>query len=305
MAVIAITGASGLIGSALAKRLRVAGDTVRPFVRRAARDPLEISWDPARGRLDATALRGVDAVVHLAGESIATRWTDGRKRRIRESRVVGTSLLANALAQLDTPPRVLVSASAVGYYGDRGDELLDESSGAGTGFLAAVCVDWEAATQPAAARGIRVVHLRNGIVLARDGGALSKMLLPFRLGLGGPVGSGRQWLSWIALADVVEIIRLAIGDDRIAGPVNTVSPNPVSNADFARALGRVLHRPALLSAPAAVLRLALGAEMANETLLASQRVVPRKLASVGYVFRAPTIDGALASIIRPAPSTGR
>jgi uncharacterized protein (TIGR01777 family) len=294
MAAIAVSGASGFVGSALVERLRTDRHVVRTLVRRPARTPGEISWDPAGGRIDAGSFEGIDAVVHLAGETLAQRWTADRMRRIRESRVAGTSLLAGALAGLAAPPAVLISASAIGYYGERGDEILDETSpaGAADNFLASVCRDWEAATGPAAERGIRVVMLRNGIVLGR-GGVLAKMLPAFRLGLGGRLGDGRQWLSWIALADLVGIIAWLVSRSDLSGPVNAVSPNPVTNAEFTRTLGLVLHRPAVLPVPAAALRLALGRQMADETVLASQRVRPRRLLDAGYEFSLPTLEASL------------
>lgn len=276
--------------------LAAAGWAPRLLVR-AQPAPGEVSWDPTAGSLDTAALEGVAAAVHLAGEPIAEgRWNDAKKLRIQRSRTRGTRLLAEALARLPTPPEVLVSASAVGIYGDRGDELLDEDSPLGSGFLAEVGKAWEAATAPAAGAGIRVVHLRMGIVLARHGGALAKMLPAFRLGGGGPLGSGRQWMSWIALEDAVSAILESLGNSRIHGPVNAVAPEPVRNTDFAGTLGRVLNRPALLPVPAFGLRLLFG-EMADEALLASQRVVPSRLRAHGFTFRHPTLEPALRTIL--------
>ena len=293
-----MTGASGLLGSALIPALQAAGWTPRALVRRAAR-PGEVRWDPAAGLLDPGALAGVTAAVHLAGESIASgRWTAESKRRIRDSRVLGTRLLAESLARLPTPPQVLVSASAVGIYGDRGDELLDEDSPLGGDFLAQVGKEWEAATAPAADAGTRVVHLRFGIILARDGGALPRMVRPFLLGAGGPIASGRQWMSWIALEDAVRAVLEALGNGAARGPVNAVAPEPVRNADFAASLGAVLHRPAVIPVPAFALRLLFG-EMADAALLSSQRVLPARLTSLGFRFRHPALTEALQAILAP------
>jgi uncharacterized protein (TIGR01777 family) len=256
------------------------------------RRPEDVLWDPAGGRLDARAIDGMDAVVHLAGEPIAQRWTAAAKRRIRDSRIRGTDLLATTIAALPRPPRVMVSGSAMGIYGDRGDEVLDEASPLGTGFLADVAREWEAATFPAARAGIRVVHIRTGLVLSPRGGALGKLLLPFRAGVGGRVGSGRQWVSWIALGDTIGAIRHAMSAEALFGPVNLAAPNAVTNAEFAATLGKVLRRPAIFPVPALVMRLAFG-EMAASTLLASQRMRPRRLAESGYVFRHPLLEGAL------------
>lgn len=295
---IAITGASGFVGRALARALTAAGHDVRAVVRRRPAGARDIAWDPARGEIDRAALDGLDAVVHLAGATIAQRWTAAHRRSIRDSRVEGTRLLATALAALSTPPRVLVSASAIGIYGDdRGDERLDETSPLGTGFLADVGREWESNAAPAAARGIRVVHPRFGIILGADGGALAKMLPPFRLGLGGRLGSGRQWMSWIALPDAVRALRWLIETDSLAGPVNVVAPHAVRNADFTGALGRVLHRPAVAVVPALALDIAFGA-MGRGTVLASQRVVPRRLAESGFVWEHPELEPALRSILR-------
>jgi hypothetical protein len=259
--------------------------------------PGEVFWDPTRGRIDVAGLEGVDAVVHLAGESIAAgRWTAERKRRIRASRVDGTRLLAGALGQLTRKPAVLVSASAIGIYGDRNDEELDEGSAPGSGFLADVGRDWEAATETAAAAGIRVVLARMGIVLAREGGALGKMLPPFRLGLGGPLGRGSQWMSWITREDAVAAILATLERPGLAGPVNTVAPAPVTNAEFTRLLAAAVSRPALFPVPALALELLFG-EMAREALLASQRVVPRKLLAAGFRFADPVLGPALRRVV--------
>ncbi len=297
---VAVTGGTGLVGSALVAALRAAGHRVDVVSRRLPRPgTTDIQWDPAGGRLDPRALEGVDAVVHLAGQSIAAgRWTAAAKARIRDSRVGGTRLVADALATLDRPPRVLVSVSAVGYYGDRGDERLTEASSPGAGFLADVARAWEAAADPARAAGVRVVHPRLGLVLAGQGGALPRMALPFRLGLGGVIGSGQQYWSWIALADVVRVIELALALESLAGPVNAVAPAPVTNREFTGVLGRVLARPTLLPLPAAAVRLLMG-EMGQALLLGSARVLPRRLEHAGFGFRHPDLEGALRAALGP------
>jgi len=290
-----ISGSTGLIGSALAASLRGAGVETAGLVRSGpAATGADVRWDPSAGVIDAGALAGFGAVVHLAGESISGRWTRAKKARIADSRAQGTQTLCKALAALDAParPAVLVSASAVGYYGDRGDELLAEDAGPGDMFLSGVCRDWEAATAPAAEAGIRVACARFGVVLSARGGALLKMLTPFRMGIGGRIGSGRQYVSWIALADAVAALRWILDHAALAGPVNVASPNPVTNAALAAALGRALHRPALLPTPAFAVRLALG-QMADELLLASTRVVPAKLLGSGFNFRCPNLPEAL------------
>ena len=290
-----ISGSTGLIGSALAASLRGAGVETAGLVRSGpAATGVDVRWDPSAGVIDAGALAGFGAVVHLAGESISGRWTRAKKARIADSRAQGTQTLCKALAALDAParPAVLVSASAVGYYGDRGDELLAEDAGPGDMFLSGVCRDWEAATAPAAEAGIRVACARFGVVLSARGGALRSMLTPFRMGIGGRIGSGRQYVSWIALADAVAAIRWILDHAALAGPVNVASPNPVTNAALAAALGRALHRPALLPTPAFAVRLALG-QMADELLLASTRVVPAKLLGSGFNFRCPNLPEAL------------
>jgi uncharacterized protein (TIGR01777 family) len=294
---IAITGASGLIGTALQERLRADGHEVVPIVRREG-VPASIFWDPARGRLDPRDLEGLDAVVHLAGESIGDRrWNAEHKRRVLESRRAGTTLLCEALAATSRRPAVLVSGSAVGFYGDRGDEVLTEQSAPGRGFLTEIVTTWEGATAPAEAAGIRVAHLRTGIVLDRDGGALPKMALPFKLLLGGRLGSGRQWMSWIHLDDEVGAIRFLLEHD-VRGPVNATAPTPVTNAVFAKELGRALHRPAVVPVPAFGPRLLLGREMADSLLFISQRALPEVLVSNGFRFEHPDLDEALASIYR-------
>jgi uncharacterized protein (TIGR01777 family) len=304
---VAVTGATGLVGSALVPVLRAAGHRVDRVSRRPpASGSTDVQWDPARGRLDPRALEGVDAVVHLAGESIAAaRWSPAVKARIRRSRVDGTRLLAGALARLARRPRVLVSASAVGYYGDRGDAILTEESAPGAGFLPEVCRAWEAAADPARAAGLRVVHPRLGVVLAGQGGALPRMALPFRLGVGGVIGSGRQYWSWIGLADVIRIFELALEQEALVGPVNAVAPAPVTNRELTRALGRVLGRPTLVPLPGAAVRLLLG-EMGQTLLLDSARVLPRRLEEASFRFRHPDVDGALrAALSRETGAGGR
>ncbi|OLC56747.1 MAG: TIGR01777 family protein [Candidatus Rokubacteria bacterium 13_1_40CM_4_69_39] len=294
---VAVTGASGLVGSALVTGLTSAGHRVVRVVRGAGAASVAgqrlARWDPESGALEPSALAGADAVVHLAGESVAGgRWTEAKKRRIRSTRVDVTRRLAEALPRLERPPRLLVSASAVGYYGDRGSEILREDSSPGPGFLAEVCREWEAATDPAARAGIRVVRLRIGMVLSRRGGALGAMLTPFRLGAGGPVGSGVQWVSWIAIDDLVGAILHALATESLAGPVNAVAPEPVTNRELARTLGRVLRRPALLPLPAVAARLLFG-QMADELLLASARVEPARLRATGFTFRHARLEDAL------------
>lgn len=295
-----VTGSSGLIGSALLPFLTTGGHEVVRLVRAAPRSDAEILWDPAEGRIDARSLEGLDAAVHLAGENISSgRWTATRKARIRSSRVDGTRLLASTLAGLDRPPRAFVSASAIGYYGDRGDEELDEQSAPGAGFLAAVCKEWEEAVRPAADAGTRVVRLRFGVILSPSGGALQKMLPPFRLGLGGVIGNGRQYMSWLALDDAVGIVHHALIDGSLSGAVNAVAPHPLTNRDFTKILGRVLSRPTLFPVPAFAARLTFG-EMADELLLASTRVVPRKLEESNYRFRFAELEPALRHLLGKA-----
>lgn len=290
---IAITGASGLIGRALLARLRLNGKRVRRLVRAPdPKSPDDIVWDPMGGSLDPRLLEGAEAVVHLAGEPIAQRWTGARRDAIRDSRVRGTSLLARAIAALDRKPNAFLSGSAVGYYGDRGDDAVDEESASGTDFLAGVAREWEAATDAARSAGVRVVLLRTGIVLSPHGGALERLLPPFRLGVGGPIGTGRQWMSWIALEDHVRAMEHALATVGLHGPVNLVAPNPVTNAEFAATLGRVLSRPALVPVPALALELAYG-EMARATILAGQRVLPKALLRTEFQFAHPTLDQAL------------
>lgn len=293
---IAVSGSGGLVGSALLPFLTTGGHRVTRLVRKAAAGD-DVAWDIAQGVKDLSRLEGVDAVVHLAGENIAAgRWTAARKEEIRRSRVEGTRRLCESLARLSRRPKALVSASAVGFYGNRGDETLDEDSAPGSDFLAQVCREWEAATDPASRAGIRLVHLRFGVILSPAGGALKKMLLPFKLGAGGRIGSGEQFMSWIAIDDAVGAIHHVIVTESLQGPVNGVAPTPVSNAEFTRTLARVLSRPAIAPMPAFAARLAFG-EMADSLLLASQRVMPKRLQSAGYRFRYPELEGALRHLL--------
>ncbi len=292
-----VSGSSGLVGSALVPFLSLGGNDVVRLVRRAPRDEREIEWDPERGVRDAARLEGLDAVVHLAGENIAAgRWTEERMRRIRESRVLGTKTLCEALAHCRERPGVLVSASAIGFYGDRGTELLTEVSASGAGFLADVCRAWEGATGIAADAGIRVVNARSGMVLSKAGGALRRMLVPFSLGLGGRIGSGFQFVSWIALDDLRDALVHALQTSALSGPVNMVAPNPVTNREFTRALAHVLQRPAIFPLPAFAARVLLG-KMADELLLASQRVLPERLRETGFRFTYPELEGALRHVL--------
>jgi len=292
-----VTGSSGLIGQALLSFLAADGHKVvrlvRPHSRARGRN---IEWDPEAGNLQTEDLEDFDAIVHLAGETIAGRWTPQKKQRILDSRVKSTQLLCGSLAQVRDRPLVLVSASAVGYYGNRGNELLTEESPPGSMFLSKVARAWEAATEPAKRNGIRVVNLRLGFVLGKAGGGLPAMLLPFKLGIGGRVGSGRQYLSWIAIDDVVGAISHAIMSDELRGPVNVVSPNPVTNREFTKALGRVLWRPTIFPLPVFAAHMVLG-EMADELLLASARVEPARLAASGYEFRFPELKPALRHVL--------
>lgn len=294
-----ISGATGLIGTALAARVARGGHEVVPLVRRPVR-PGEraIRWDPVTATIDRAALEGCDVVIQLAGESVLGYWTAAKKRRIRESRVAGTRLVSEAVAGLARRPRVLLAASAVGYYGDRGAEELTEESAPGSDFLAQVARDWEAATAPAARAGVRVVNLRFGIVLSASGGALAKMLPAFRLGLGGPIGRGAQYFSWVALDDVLGAMLHALATASLAGPVNVTAPHPVTNLAFARALGRALGRPAVLPLPPLVLRLAFGAEAAA-TMRSSQRVLPARLLASGFQFQFAKLEPALRHLLAP------
>ncbi len=292
-----VSGSSGLIGGALLARLTGKGLDVNTLVRRPAVNGRDVRWDPAARSLQGGDLEGFDAVVHLAGESIAEgRWTDAKMRRIRDSRVEGTRFLCEKLASLARKPKVLVCASAIGFYGDRSDEALDERDAPGPGFLAGVCKEWEDACEPARAAGIRVVNLRIGVVLSKDGGALAKMLVPFQLGLAGKIGNGRQWMSWIELEDVVSAIHHALVTDSLEGPVNAVSSRPVTNTEYTKTLGRVLSRPTIFPLPAPAARLAFG-KMADELLLASTRVEPKALLATGFEFRHADLEGALRAAL--------
>lgn len=291
-----ISGSAGLIGSELVSFLSQQGDQVVRLVRRT---PIsgEIQWDPIAGTIEANKLEGFDALIHLAGDPIAAgRWTPQKKARIRDSRVIGTQLLAESLARLTRPPKVFVCASAIGYYGNRGDEILTEESSPGSGFLGKVGQEWEKATEPAIQKGIRVVNLRFGIVMSPKGGALKLMLPPFRMGAGGVLGNGRQIMSWVALDDVVGAIQFALTHDSLQGPVNVVAPQPVANLQFTKTLGKVLKRPTLFPVPAFAVRLLFG-EMADEALLASARVAPMKLKAAGFSFRHPELEGALRAML--------
>lgn len=289
---IAITGASGLIGSALIPALEARGDEITRVVRTTPKAG-EIEWHPNRDGVNLSSFEGFDGIINFAGENIAAgRWTDEQKRKIRDSRVNGTHLLSEAIAKLNHKPRVFICASATGIYGDRGDELLDEQSESGGGFLAGVCREWERATEPASKAGVRVVNLRFGPILARQGGMLAKLLTPFKMGMGGKVGSGKQYISWVSLDDAVRATTFAIDDPSVHGPLNVVSPNPVTNEEFTKSLGHVLNRPTALAMPAFAARLAFG-EMADEMLLVSQRVAPKKLSAEGFQFEHPGIEGAL------------
>ena len=294
-----VTGSHGLIGGAVAASLEGDGHHVTRLVRGLPDQAAgEAGWDPREGTADAAALEGHDAVVHLAGAGIGDkRWTATRKQEVLSSRVDGTALLARTLAGLAGRPRVLVSGSAVGYYGDRGDDELTEDSGPGTGFLADLVRQWEAATKPAEDAGIRVAHVRTGIVQAGTGGAVDRLLLPFKLGFGGRWGSGRQWLSWVHVDDEVGAIRHLIDTDAAAGPFNVTSPNPVTVAEYADALGRALHRPTLLPTPTFALNAILGGELVREMLLGGQKVLPARLQAGGYTFRHPDLDEALADVL--------
>ena len=290
-----ISGATGLIGSALIPELEAGGHTVTRLSRSQS-GANTIRWDPSAGTIDGD-LEGTDAVVHLAGESIAQgRWNPEKKRRILDSRVQGTRLLAESIAALPDPPKVMVSTSAVGYYGDRGDEVLTEESAPGTDFLAGVCREWEAAAEPALQAGIRVVYPRLGIVLSPQGGALGTTLPIFKFGGGGKIGSGNQWWSWVALDDVVGSIVHALTDESVEGPVNVGSPNPMTNAEYTKVLGKVLGRPTVLPLPAPAARVMLG-EVADALLLASQRMEPARLKDTGYAFRYPQLEGALRHLL--------
>ena len=302
---ILISGSTGFLGTSLIETLTREGHTIARLVRPESEkrnstggDAQAVRWDPVAGQFDAAAAEGADALVHLAGASIADgRWTDARKNLLRSSRIDATRHLIEALSKLRKPPRAIVAASAIGYYGSRGDETLTETSAPGNDFLATTCREWEAETARGAQFGARVVSLRFGIILAAHGGALPRMALPFKLGAGGKLGSGRQWMSWLTLGEAVRIIQFALANESFAGPVNAVTPNPVRNGEFTRVLAKTLHRPAIFPAPPFVLRLALG-EMADALLLSSQRVLPSRLTDSGYLFLQPDLASALADVFR-------
>ncbi|MFF2098480.1 TIGR01777 family oxidoreductase [Streptomyces sp. NPDC058202] len=293
---IAIAGASGLIGSELARSLRADGHEVVRLVRHAPRSRDEVRWDPQRQRIDAAGLLGCAAVVNLAGAGVAARpWTEAYKKQIRDSRVLGTATLAEAVASLDEPPRVFVNGSAIGFYGDTGSRAVDESAPPGDGFLSSVCVEWEEATAPAQEAGVRTVLPRTGLVVSRAGGAWAKLFPLFKAGLGGRLGDGRQYWSFIALHDEVAAIRHLLDTESVSGPVNLTAPDPLTNREITEAMGRVLHRPTLLATPAPLMRLALG-EMSGE-ILGSQRVLPTRLLESGFTFAFPSIDGTLRAAL--------
>jgi uncharacterized protein (TIGR01777 family) len=295
---VAVTGSHGFIGSALLPALTRAGHRPVRIVRGRGAGDDALSWDPEAGTIDAGGFEGIGGVVHLAGAGIGDkRWTDARKRLILESRTKGTSLLARTLAGLTRPPSALVSASAIGYYGDRGDEPIDEQSTPGNDFVARVCVQWEAATAPAADAGIRVARVRSGIVLGREGGVLPRLLLPFRLGLGGRIASGRQYMSWISIDDEVRAILHALTQDGVAGPVNLTGPAPVTNDEFTKTLGRVVRRPTVIPTPLLPLRARYGSELVQHLLVEGQRVLPKRLEATGYAFEHSTLEDALRAVV--------
>ncbi|MFQ5649509.1 MAG: TIGR01777 family oxidoreductase [bacterium] len=292
-----ITGASGLIGSALEPFLRKAGHDVNRLVRhKESASCCDFYWDPYADELDRAALEGIEGVIHLSGENIAARWTESKKQKILDSRVKPTRFLSKIVSDLETPPKVLISASAIGYYGDRGDEVLTEKSKFGSGFLSDVVRQWEAATTPAAVKGIRVLTLRLGVVLSRHGGALARMVPPFKMGAGGIVGNGDQYWSWVGIDDVVGALNHALTTDTLEGPVNVVAPNPVTNREFTKVLGRVLGRPTFVPMPAFAARIAFG-EMAQALLLASARVEPAKLKATNYEFWHPELEELLHYVL--------
>jgi uncharacterized protein (TIGR01777 family) len=297
---IVVSGSTGLIGSALTKALRRREHEVVPLVRRrVAPGEQAVAWDPARETIERAGLEGADAVIHLAGENVFGRWSPAKKQRIYDSRVKGTRLLSDALAGLHRPPATLLAASAVGYYGDRGDEVLTEASPPGEDFLATVSREWEAATAAATRAGIRVVNMRNGVVLTTTGGALAKMLPAFRLGLGGPIGSGHQYVSWIVLDDIVKAMLYLLENQSLVGPVNLTAPTPLTNREFAKALGKVLGRPAVVTVPVFALRMAFGTEGAA-MLQSGQRVLPARLVAAGFNFSCKAVEPALRHLLAPS-----
>ena len=292
-----VTGSTGMVGTDLCAQLQAEGHEVGRLVRRPAAVDNEIQWNPADGTIEADQLEGCDAIIHLAGENIAgQRWNDAFKSKIRDSRVKGTRLLAEAVARLNSPPSVVVCASAIGYYGDRGEELMLEDSLPGDDFLANVCQEWERAADPLRSRGIRTVHLRIGVILSSKGGALAKMLFPFKMGVGGVIGDGRQYMSWVSLDDVIGAVLHCVNRTDLQGPVNGTSPNPATNREFTKTFGKVLNRPALLPMPAFVAKLAFG-EMGQALMLASTRVVPKKLQDTGYQFRYSNLENAIQQAV--------
>jgi uncharacterized protein (TIGR01777 family) len=299
---ILIGGSHGLVGTALIKSLAAQGHEIFRLVRHAPNSKTEVEWSPDRYSIALARIEGFDAVVNLAGESIAEgRWTDDKKRRIRESRVKGTKLLGDALANLTVPPKTFVCASAIGYYGNRGDEMLTEASAPGQGFLSQVCAEWEEATALAIEKGIRVVNARFGVILDTNGGALKKMLPPFRMGVGGRIGSGKQWMSWIALDDVIGALNFAVTRDSLRGPINFVAPVPVTNAEFTKTLGKVLSRPTIFPIPAFAIKLLFG-EMGEALLLGGQRVAPERLVGEGFEFSYRQLEQALVHILEKPQS---
>jgi len=293
-----ITGASGLIGTALQPRLRAKGHDALLASRSEPKDDSWIQWDPENGFADPSKLEGIDAVVHLAGETVSgLRWTDEKKKAIRNSRVVGTRSVVDAISELETRPRVLVAASAIGFYGDRGDEVLTETSKSGKTFLAEVSREWEAESRRAEDSGVRTVLLRTGIVLSKDGGALGTMLMPFKLGLGGVVGDGKQWMSWVSLDDHVDVIVFALENDNVRGAVNSVSPDPVTNEEFTKVMGEVLYRPTFIPVPEFAVHMMFG-EMGEALLLDSTRVIPKRLTDLGYKFKFPDLKKAIENAVK-------
>jgi hypothetical protein len=290
---IAVTGSTGLVGKRITAELEAAGHQVVKLVRRVRNSENEFSWNPETDKIDAKAFEGVDAVIHLAGENIASkRWSSEQKMKIKQSRVNGTKLISGTLATLDNPPRVLVSASAIGFYGNRGAEILTEESKSGEGFLAAVCRDWEDATRSAESKGLRVVHARLGVVLSKEGGALKMMLPPFLMGAGGPLGNGKQYMSWIDLDDAAKAFIYLATESQVSGPVNLVAPTPETNADFTKKLAKVIHRPAFFPVPEMGVKVLFG-EMGEELLLSSNRVSAAKLVNSGFKFTYPDLESAL------------
>ena len=295
---ILITGASGLVGSALVPALKSDGHEIISLVRSAPKRESEVQWEPEREVKGAAKLEGIGAAVHLAGENLGDgRWTEEKKRRIRDSRVVGTRVLCNALLKLDRPPQTLISSSAIGFYGNRGSETLIEESSVGDDFLAKICDEWERATDPLKEKGVRVTHARFGIILSNKGGALAKMLTPFKLGIGGKLGDGKQYMSWIAIDDIVSAVRYILKNENLSGPLNLTAPNPVTNKEFTEALGKTLSRPTFLGVPEFALKIMFG-EMAENTILSSARVLPKRLQDAGYKFLFPTLETALKHLLK-------